>query len=80
MCGSLILLDLVTTRLLIFGLGRVNVRDILREQELNAGKAAIAVSLEAEVAETAREATGLPLDAQATAWLAFVAAVAMAFL
>jgi hypothetical protein len=79
MWGSLIILNLATIRLLTWGLGPVNVRDVLREKDPNAAKAAIAVSLEAKATGTAEEATGLPLDATSYSRVAgFVGTIVMA--
>jgi hypothetical protein len=79
MWGSLIILNLATIRLLTWGLGQVNVRDVLREKDPNAAKAAMAASLEARVTGSAGEATGLPLDATSYSRVAgFVGTIVMA--
>jgi len=79
MWGSLIILNLATIRLLTWGLGQVNVRDVLREKDPNAAKAAMAVSLEAKVTGSAGVATGLPLDATSYSRVAgFVGTIVMA--
>ena len=79
MWGALIILNLPAVRPLTWGLGQVNVRDVVREKDPNSAKAAIAASPEAKATGTAREATGLPLDATSYSRVAgFVGTIVMA--
>jgi hypothetical protein len=79
MWGALIIFNLAIIRLLVWGLGQVSARDILREKDPSAAKAAAAAPREAKTTGVGGEATELLPDATSYSRVAgFVGMIVMA--